>query len=507
MITIGNGFVSYVQASSTGGWTADLVFNVKNFGAKGNGITNDTHAINTAIDSASKVGGGMVFLPAGTYLSGSIQMKSHITLFLGQGCILEALGDAEDYNKPEPNPFDQYQDFGHSHWKNSLIWGIGLEDIAIEGPGEIYGKGLIRGTPKGATLGIGDKVIALKNCHHVTLKDFSILEGGHFGILATGVDNLTIDNLIIDTNRDGMDIDCCKNVRITGCSVNSPHDDAICLKSSFALGYNRPTEDVTISDCMVTGGYKEGTLLDGTFQPIGEENKHPVGRIKLGTESNGGFKNITITNCVFNHCMGLALETVDGGDLEDISVSNITMRDIVNAPIFLRLGSRLRGPEGTQVGHLRRVNISDVVVYGAGSETGAVISGVPDHLIRDVSFNNIRIVFKGGGTKQDAKKIPPENETKYPEPDMFGTLPAYGFYIRHAKDITFNNMNLSYSTTDERPPFFLDDAKGIDFRFVKSAHEKSSDLFLLKNVEDIHLFHTGKYVEKHIEKAMEETLP
>jgi polygalacturonase len=123
----------------------------------------------------------------------------------------------------------------------------------------IWGKGLSRGWgvgPKAEDPGVANKAIALKNCRNVLLRDFSILHGGHFGILATGVDNLTIDNLKIDTNRDGMDVDCCRNVRITNCSVNSPWDDGICLKSSFALGYARATEMVTISNCLVAGSYE-----------------------------------------------------------------------------------------------------------------------------------------------------------------------------------------------------------------------------------------------------------
>ena len=168
---------------------------------------------------------------------------------------------------------------------------------------------------------MANKAIALKNCRNVTLRDFSILHGGHFGILATGVDNLTIDNLKIDTNRDGMDMDCCRNVRISNCSVNSPWDDGICLKSSFALGYARATEMVTISNCLVCGSFQEGAMLDGTFKRFADDEKVPrTGRIKFGTESNGGFKNITISNCVFEGCSGLAIETVDGAIVEDVSV-------------------------------------------------------------------------------------------------------------------------------------------------------------------------------------------
>ena len=157
--------------------------------------------------------------------------------------------------------------------------------------------------PQAEQPGAGNKAIALKNCRNVLLRDFSILHGGHFGILATGVDNLTIDNLKIDTNRDGMDVDCCRNVRISNCSVNSPWDDGICLKSSFALGYARATEMVTISNCLVSGSYEEGTLLDATWKRFDADEKVPrTGRIKFGTESNGGFKNIAVSNCVFDGC-------------------------------------------------------------------------------------------------------------------------------------------------------------------------------------------------------------
>src|SRR5438045_6434436 len=138
------------------------------------------------------------------------------------------------------------------------MWGDGLDNVAIVGSGLIWGKGLSRGWNVGPVAeqpGAGNKAIALKNCRNVLLRDFSILHGGHFGILATGVDNFTIDNLTIDTNRDGMDIDCCLNVHVSNCTVNSPWDDGICLKSSFALGYGRATEMVNISDCLLSARY------------------------------------------------------------------------------------------------------------------------------------------------------------------------------------------------------------------------------------------------------------
>src|ERR1700690_2050432 len=362
-------------ASKTQPAVAKTSYEVTAFGAKGDGHTLDSPAINRAIEAAAADGGGTVSFPAGTYLCYSIHLKSNVALHLAPGATILAADPPTDlspdlaspaarlaYDLAESNaPWESFQDFGHNHWHNSLIWGEGLENVSITGPGLIWGKGLSRGWGAGPIAehpGVGNKAIALKNCRNVLLRDFSILHGGHFGILAPGVDNLPIDNLKIDTNRDGMDIDCCRNVRVSNCSVNSPWDDGICLKSSFALGYARATEMVTISDCVVSGSFEEGTLLDATYKRFapdenGKTKANRTGRIKFGTESNGGFKNITITNCVFDGCWGLALETVDGGLLEDVTITNITMRDLAGAPIFLRLGARMRGPAGVPVGALR----------------------------------------------------------------------------------------------------------------------------------------------------------
>jgi polygalacturonase len=447
-------------------------FDVRAFGAKGDGKTLDTPAFNKAIAAAAKAGGGTVTIPAGTYLCTSIHLQSNITLYVDQGAtVLAADATQGTYDPAEPYTGGPYQDYGHVHWHNSLIWGENLHDVSILGPGLLYGKGLNRGqrSDLAPTPG-GNKTISLKNCHNVTLRDFSILQGGWFGILATGVDNLTIDNLKIDTNRDGMDLDCCRNVRVLNCSVNSPWDDGICPKSSYALGYARATENVTITGCYVTGAYQLGTMLDGTWKRFDASQRAPhTGRIKCGTESNGGFKNITITNCVFDGCQGLALETVDGALLEDITISNITMRDITSAPIFLRLGARLRGPAGTVVGHLRRVNISNIEVSNSGSNLCCILSGIPGHPLEDIHLSNIHIQTAGGGTAAQAALVPAEDEDKYPEPSMFGTMPAYGFFLRHIQGLTMHDVDVTPATPDARPAFSVTDVTAAMFRDVKDA--------------------------------------
>lgn len=514
---------SLEQNSAHRSATSDTTFyNVRSFGARGDGKTLDTPAVKKAIEAAALAGGGTVRFPAGTYLCFSIQLKSNIGLYLDQGATILAADPKVakgSYDLPEPNEWDMYQDFGHSHWRNSLIWGIGLENVSILGPGRIDGQGLTRRSPRprrpiqtgdrpttlgggntGASPqsplgedddpsvmnGLGNKAISLKLCRNVVLRDFSILDGGHFAILATGVDNLTIDNLKVDTNRDGFDIDSCRNVRISNCSVNSPNDDAIVLKSSYALGFARATEKVTISNCVVSG-YDIGSMLDATYKrTVKEAPDHdgPTGRIKFGTESNGGFKNITISNIVFDHCRGLALETVDGGLLEDVTITNVTMRDILNAPIFLRLGRRMRGPKGVAVGELRRINISNVVVYNADPRYASIIAGIPEHEIEDVRLSNIRIYYQGGGTKAQSELQPPERETNYPEPSMFGEIPAYGFFIRHAKGIELNHVEVSYLREDLRPAFVIRDVSNVDFFHVRAQKAASASTFDLKNVED-----------------------
>ncbi|MGB8260457.1 MAG: glycoside hydrolase family 28 protein [Terracidiphilus sp.] len=447
---------------------------VRDHGAKGDGVTLDSPAINRAIEAAARAGGGTVCFPAGVYLCYSVRLKSKVGLHLDHGAVILAAPSPMDggagYDPAEPQgAWESYQDYGHNHWHNSLLWGEGLEDLSITGRGLIWGKGLTRGWDGEAgradtrKSGVGNKSIALKNCRNVLLRDFSILEGGWFGILATCVDNLTIDNLTIDTNRDGIDIDCCRNARVSNCTVNSPWDDGICPKSSFALGYARPTENLTIANCYVTGGYQLGTLLDGTWKRLEMQPGHvPTGRIKLGTESNGGFRNVAIANCIFESCQGFALESEDGALVEDISFTGITMRDIRSAPLFLRLGTRMRGPTGVKPGVMTRVLVSNVTSSGA-SILPSILSGVPGHSIEDVKISDVYLEQLGGAPASMASLDPPEREAAYPDPNMFGDLPASGLFARHVRNLELSNVEIATRAADPRPAIWLKDVEGVDF--------------------------------------------
>ena len=235
-------------------------FNVHDFGAVGDGKNLDSPAIDRAIDAAAKAGGGTVLVPAGAYLSGSIHLQSNIHLLIDTGAtILGAPQEMNAYDETEPFPGIAYQDGGHTYFHNSLIWGENLTNVFITGHGMINGGGLVRDakildemcgyshfqTPNTNTyppVRIGNKSIALKLCKNVLIRDITIFHGGHFAILVTGCDNLTIDNVTLDTNRDGMDIDCCRNTMVSNCRINSPTDDGLCPKSTYALGEARITE-------------------------------------------------------------------------------------------------------------------------------------------------------------------------------------------------------------------------------------------------------------------------
>ncbi len=547
-------FAAAPKASAA--FPAGAIFDVRTYGAVGDGKTICSPAINKAIEAAAAVGGGTVYFPAGTWLSFSIRLKSHVSLYLSQGCIIEAAAsplpnettgyNGGTYDSAEPKTeWDAYQDFGHNHWKNSLIWGIDIQDVSITGPGLIYGKGLSMGVgpgrppnqaqnnrgfgpertantpapparpPRGnypmyqaEQAGVGNKTIAMKNSRNVIFRDFSILKGGHFGFLLTGVDNLTIDNITIDTDRDGIDIDCCKNVRVSNCFVNSPWDDGICPKSSYALGYARATENMAITNCYVAGSYELGTMLDGTYKKFAPDVPFLTrnGRIKCGTESNGGFKNITISNCVFDACEGLALESEDGALCEDIAISNITMRDVVSAPLFFRLGARLRGPKDTtKVGTMQRIVVDNLVSYNTVPRVSTILSGIPGHSIQDIKFSNIYIHHQGGGTADDAKIVMPEKEDSYPDPGMFGrTTPSQGFFLRHVKNIEMSHVEIVPGTPDARPSFYLEDVTRADFIAVTAPTNPAA--FSLHKVTDMRVAISRAAKDTQLETADDQTL-
>ncbi len=493
------------------------VFDVREYGATGNGLTLDTDAINRAIAAAAASGGGTVVFPPGDYLSHSIRLQSRIELRIGHGATIIAAnppeaGQSGGYDAPEPGPPNHFQDFGHSRFRNSLIWGEELEGVVICGSGRIFGRGLSRGNGRMAVpvgmvapqpaghlpdvleadgvmtgdpafaletgpfgypnaidslpAGVGNKAIALLRCRNVVVRDLTLLHCGHMALLLAACDNVIIDRLLVDTNRDGIDIDACANVRVSHCSVNSPWDDGICIKASLGCGQLRPAENITVSDCYVSG-FEEGTLYTGTRSRIINHRGGPIGRIKIGTEGSGGYRNIAITNCIFEFCRGLAMEQVDGGIMEDIVVSNLVMRDVMNAPIFVRTASRLRTSAAGVVSSARRISIENVVAHNISSQSGLFIAGTAGHVIEDLRLAGITLNFQGHGTKLDAERDVQQMPAAYPEPMLFGTLSSWGLFARYIKGLEVRDLRLRLMNADQRPAIRMEDVAEADLAGVR----------------------------------------
>jgi polygalacturonase len=317
------------------------------------------------------------------------------------------------------------------------------------------------------------------------LRDFSVLQGGWDAIKLLGTDRATLENLVVDTNRGGIDVDCCQHVQVVDCTVNSP-DDAICLKSSYALGYARITSEVDISNCNVSGSYVEGTVIDGTRQRMSESDPTPrVGRIKLGTESNGGFQHISITDSTFDGCWGLTLSSVDGAVMQDINVRNLTMTDLHFCPVFIRLGARMRGPSTASIGAIRRVSIKNVSAFGSHLDpilVSSVISGIPGFPVESVALDNLAVQQRGTGTKTDAMRQLPEQIAAYPDVTMFGTTPSNALYARHVRDLQVSNAQITTLAEDDRPAFFLIDVGRASFTGVQEPQVQSVPTYVLQTV-------------------------
>ncbi len=469
--------------------TAATDYNVRDFGATGDGANLDHIAINRAIDSCVANGGGRVTVPAGTYLCGSIRMKSNVELHIAAGAtILAAPASMKAYDKPEEWEGPAYQDGGHTYFHNSLIWAENQHNVSITGHGTIDGKGLTKkdtekgGNLMGGSIGTGDKAIALKNCRNILIRDITIFRGGHFAIITTGCELGTVDNVTIDTNRDGFDIDCCKYMTVSNCKINTPSDDALVLKSSYALKRPVLCEHIAITNCIITG-YKLGSLLDGSYIP--EKVNWVCGRFKLGTESNGGYRNISLSNCTFNYSSGLAFESVDRGIMENITVDNITMSHVHHYPIYITTGCRNRGPkEFTHPSRGADIQISNVVADDVDSIAGIIVTGMPGEPLRNIALNNIRISYRGGGKAELAKREYREQGTNYPEPKFAGATPAYGLYARHVDGLEVNHVTFRTERPDYRPAVMLDDVKNACINDLKAPVQKGIKKIVQVNTEN-----------------------
>jgi len=418
---------------------------IADFGAKPDGQTLCTDAIQTAIDKCAAGGGGTITVPAGRWLTGTVYLRDNITLSIEPGATLLGSRNRDDYARPFKSGPDAEP---VSKW--AVIAGHGVKNVAIRGRGAIDGQGdAFRDKTK-----VRPKCIILEQCSDVLIEGVRLRSAGSWMQHYIDCDRLVIRDIAVfnhvSFNNDGLNIDSCRDVTITGCNVDSD-DDGIVLKSLST----RPCENITISDCIVSSH---------------------CNALKMGTESGGGFKNITISNCTVcsprysqvtygrqRGLAGLALEIVDGGTMDRVAVSNIAIRG-VTVPIFIRLGNRARVYQKDQpkpgIGTLRNVTIDNIVATDC-SEIGCSITGMPDKPVENISLSNIILGFEGGGTKEAASVSVPEKPDAYPESTMFGQLPAYGLYCRHVKGLKFRNITLRTDKPDLRHAIVCEDVENV----------------------------------------------
>ncbi|MGW2517466.1 glycosyl hydrolase family 28 protein [Streptomyces sp. NPDC001617] len=440
-------------AAPQSGPRAAAVFDVRDYGAKGDGSANDTPAVNKAITAASSAsGGGTVRFPAGDYKSkNTIHMKSHVTLQLDKGATLQGSG-ADTYDKAESNPYDAYQDYGHSHFHDAMIYGDKLTDIGFVGQGVIDGMGnLITGNPKS---GEADKIISLTRCDGLRIGDgLTLRRGGHFAALVNGCKNVTSDHLTIDTasDRDGWNVISTTNATITNATIHA-NDDALVFKSDYALGAKLPNGHVRVSDS--TLGAKCCNAL------------------MFGSETCGDFSDYRFENIRIDGAdkSGLGMVSMDGAKISDVHYRDITMTN-VHSPIMQKIGTRKRCGNSPGVGSIGDITYDNITATGNTPSFSPTLWGETGHRINGVTFTDVNITVPGGnGTMSTAV---PSNDPNDYNPKAIGTRPAYGWYLHNADNVQFTDSSVKFAADDGRPAVIANAASNI--RFTRFTAQKGSD--------------------------------
>ena len=437
-------------------------YNILSYGAKSDTTVLSTQALQQAIDACHKAGGGRVVVPAGHYKTGTIILKSNVHLYLEQGATLYGSTNLQDYIPIKSD----YVSLRTHTTTIQLIYADKVSNVTIDGYGVIDGRGRsfkkLSWNDEGITR---PHLLRFIQSQDITVKDITLKNSGCWMQHYLACDRLVIDGIKVfnrnNYNNDALDLDGCHAVTVTNMIADSD-DDGITLKSTSP----RLCEDIKITDC--------------------EVSSH-CNAIKLGTETNGGFRNINISNInvkpsadqqkkFFGQWIGssaISLEIVDGGTMENVHVSNINVEG-TEAPIFIRLGNRGRGyaykKNGNDfdalipidhVGTINGIHLDNIQIRNAGA-MGCSITGLPNHPVENVWLSHINIHHKGGITSADLpaieKSVQDEKEKDYPESTMWGNLPAKGFFVRHARNIHFNDVTIQTEQPDIRPDFIQVDA-------------------------------------------------
>ena len=437
-------------------------FNVLEFGAKPDGKTMNTGALQAAIDAAAKAGGGVVYMPPGRFLTGGIVLKSWVTLYLEAGAVLLGSLDQKDYKGQGGGP--KNHDAPGSH----LVYAYKAEAITIAGRGTIDGQGPLFWQPLGKPPKPEDKLyseaksndlvpkgwrpsplVNLEGCSNVRIEGITIKDAPGWTLRPVGCESVVIHGIRLrnawGANTDGIDVSGCRNVMISDCDINTG-DDAICLKSEGVDGKTELCGNVTVTNCVIT------TSCNG---------------YKIGTETHGAYENLVFSNSVIYSgdgpvnervISGIGLNMVDGSTVDGVVISNIRMKN-VRTPIAIRLGTRAEAREGAPPIAMRNVIISGIDAVGQTLTNS--ITGVPGHVVEDVTIENVRLTSLEQGTEAWAENVVPEKENSYPQSTIFGRFPAYGFYVRHVKRLRLRGIELIAAKGDARPAIVCDDVEDI----------------------------------------------
>lgn len=426
-------------------------YNILDFGAQPGRQILNTEKIQAAIDKCSADGGGYVIIPRGEFLSGTIELKSGVVLYLEPGARLQGSSRKEDYTK-------------------FFVRATDAEDIGIAGHGIIDGSGHSFWYVKENGLYDHDRpvpgyMIYLENCKRVKISDVRLQNSEAWtlhllGCTDVSVRGITIRNPLHGPTVDGIDIQACSNVTVTGCDIYTP-DDAIVLKNRHPKYNMRPCKNITVTDCILTSVcncFKIGTETIGQFRNIVFSNS--TVRFAQPTDSLARVRVIE-TKRPLRASSGISIETVDGSLIDGVVISNITMEE-VRCPIFIRLANRGGGVQKvkpTQPGKLRNVLINNVNVRNAWFASS--ITAIPGSYVENVSLSNINVTTQKMHNAELVNMEVPEKVDAYPDASMWGNLPATAFYLRHVEDISFNMIRCEVDGEDNRPAMIFDDAEDV----------------------------------------------
>ena len=451
------------------------LFDVTAFGAQPDGTTLCTAAVQAAVDACAAAGGGTVSFPEGDYVLGTVFLKSGVHIEITEDALLLGSLDFSDYAPHEPVDYPLYQDASHSFFHTSLFAALDCRDIGFSGGGRIDMRSVWDEENVRDMAHRGAKCIALKNCRNVEICELDIQNATDLAVYFAGCEEVDIHHLTMRVYIDGISPDNCRSVRIHDCDIESG-DDGIVFKSSYTL--NRPgvCRDIRVWNCNV---------------------KSRCNAIKFGTETNGGFEDILVEDVrIFDvRISGIAIESVDGAVIDGLTLRRIAMVN-VNAPLFIHLGQRMRGPAGRGIGAIRNILLEDISADGPYDEYNVIawnydtfkkkdfhqkpwcflapedstpdsdwqmtsnVCGLAGHDLESITLRNVSL-WLDGGVKEYVSDVP-DKAPEYPEVYVYGRiLPAKGIFFRHINGLTLENVTVKTFRPDVREDLVFADVKNL----------------------------------------------